>query len=468
MNGNSVCFTPVEGVNNISLICTNECNDSDTCEVQVTLVLNSAPVCSTPNDTTIFQCTPMQVSLPVSATDIDGNLVGCSVLSGPGSIIGGYWVYTPSGDETANVTIRCTDECGAYCEKSFTVTFEINEAPVCTLPQDDSFFVCGDSTFSFPVSATDADNNLVGCTKISGPGDFDGADWTFTTNGPGVYTATFECTDECDASCGGTTDIMVTYNTPPVCIVPNDTTFFVGGDTTLSFTVSASDIDDNLVGCTMLSGPGTFDGTTWTFTTTAPGVYTAEFECLDECGASAFGGRGGFINITVLYNSPPACDIPPDDTFFVCDDTTFTFVVSATDPDDNLVGCTMLSGPGTFDGTNWSFTSTGTGVYTAEFECEDVYGGTCGGTTNITVNYNSSPVCTVPNDTTISQCSPAQVSLPVSATDVDNNLVGCSVVSGPGSIVGGYWVYTPSTSGTVNVTVRCTDECGAYCEGSLA
>jgi hypothetical protein len=67
--------------------------------------------------------------LPVSCTDEDGNLKPPSpqIISGPGALQGNFWVYTPSGDETADVTIRCTDSCGAYCEDSFTIQFDIND-----------------------------------------------------------------------------------------------------------------------------------------------------------------------------------------------------------------------------------------------------------------------------------------------------------------------------------------------------
>jgi hypothetical protein len=552
LNGNSVCFTPVEGLNTLTLICTNECDEADTCSVDVTVVLNEAPICTIPDDQTIVQCTPTLVLLPYSATDADGNLTGCVIMSGPGVLVGGNWEYTPSGDEIVTVTIRCTDDCGAYCEDSFTITFDINEAPVCSvpsdqtitqctptqvslpysatdadgnltgcvimsgpgvlvgdnweytplgdevvtvtirctddcdeycedtftitfelneapvcnLPADGSYFVCGDTTFSFPVSATDADGNLTGCTMLSGDGSFDGSTWMFTTTGEATYSATFQCEDACGAVCGGTVTMTIDYNSPPICIVPNDTTFFVGADSTFSFEIFCSDEDGNVDSCVMLSGPGTFDGTYWTFTSSAPGgVYTGEFECYDACGTTD--SKGSVVNITVIYNNPPVCNIPPDDTFFVCDDTTFSFPVSATDIDDNLVGCSKLSGPGSFDGSMWTFTSTGPGVYTATFECVDEYGETCGGTTNITVIYNSPPVCTVPVDQTFTQCTPTLVSLPVSATDGDGNLTGCMIMSGPGVLVGGNWEYTPSDDEVVTVTIRCTDDCGEYCEDTF-
>jgi len=71
-------------------------------------------------------------------------------------VSGGNWCYTPAGDETVNVTIRCTDSCGAFCDESFSATFAINEAPVCTPIPDTSFFQCVPTQVCLPVSSTDA------------------------------------------------------------------------------------------------------------------------------------------------------------------------------------------------------------------------------------------------------------------------------------------------------------------------
>jgi hypothetical protein len=126
----TVCFTPVEGSNKITLIATDDCGLADTCYTTVEVVLNSAPVCNVPNDTTITQCVPEEICLDVTGSDIDGNLESCEIVSGPGTLTDGLWCYTPSGDETAMVTVKCTDECGAVCESSFTVTFDLDEPPV--------------------------------------------------------------------------------------------------------------------------------------------------------------------------------------------------------------------------------------------------------------------------------------------------------------------------------------------------
>jgi Dockerin type I domain len=455
--------TSGSGVYSATFVCEDSFGEVCGGTVDITVTKNSIPVCDLPANATIFQCTPAQVSLPVSATDVDGNLVSCQITSGPGALNGGNWQYTPSGDETANVTIRCTDECGDYCEETFTITFEINEAPVCDLPSDQSFFICADSTFTFPVSATDGDDNLTGCTMTSGSGSFDGSYWTFTTSGAGVYSATFECEDECGETCGGTVNITVTQNVAPVCSAPSDQSFFICNDSTFTFPVSASDVDGNLSGCTMTSGAGSFDGSNWTFATSGSGVYSATFECTDACGETC----SESVNITVTHNSVPVCNIPSDQSFFICTDTTLTFPVSASDVDGNLVGCTMTSGSGSFDGSTWTLNTSGSGIYSATFECADACGETCGGTVNITITQNSAPVCDIPADQSFFVCADTNFSFPISASDVDGNLSGCSMASGVGSFDGSNWTFTTSGAGVYSASFECTDACGETCSGSV-
>jgi hypothetical protein len=113
---------------NVTFRVTDSCGAYDDASFTVTFDLNDPPQCQVPGDMTIRQnCVPQQVSIPVGAIDPDGNLVGCQIISGPGTLIDGNWVYTPMGNGQVCVTIRCTDACGETCQRSFCVYFEIDE-----------------------------------------------------------------------------------------------------------------------------------------------------------------------------------------------------------------------------------------------------------------------------------------------------------------------------------------------------
>jgi len=401
---------------------------------------NNPPICILPDDATIVVCGDTTLTFAVGADDPDENLIGCTLESGDGSLSGGVWSLTTSGPGVYSADFKCTDFCGVSCLGTVNITVNYNSAPVCNLPSDGSYFVCGDTTFSFPVSATDADGNLTGCTLISGAGTLSGGNWVFTTTGAGVYTATFECTDACGATCSGTVSITVAYNSAPVCNLPSDGSYFVCGDTTFSFPVSATDADGNLTGCTLTSGAGTLSGGNWVFTTTGAGVYTASFECTDACGATC----SGTVNVTVNYNNPPVLSCPADVTI-ECDvstDPASTGYATATDDNDPSPSITHSDSE---TAGSCPQEKTITRTWTATDNCGAV--SQCQQT--ITVVDDTAPVITCPADITIECDESTDPANTGTATATDNCDPDPSVT------------YSDATAGnTITRTWTATDACG--------
>jgi hypothetical protein len=142
--------------------------NSSQCQQIIEVGDGTPPVCSVPADQTMFRCGLTQVSLPVSAT----HDAVCEVISGPGTISGGNWIYTPTGDQTVNVVVRCTDACDLYCEDDFSITFEINEAPSADVASTGLTPFCGPNgahEICIPFSYADADDNI---TDIWVEGDY--------------------------------------------------------------------------------------------------------------------------------------------------------------------------------------------------------------------------------------------------------------------------------------------------------
>jgi hypothetical protein len=105
-------------------------------------VTNQAPECLIPADTAVLLRLGGQICLPVGCDDPDGNLsAGPVIVSGPGEIVDDQWCYSPAGDEVANVTIRCEDIGGLFCESEFAVTVET--------------FICGDTDAEGNVNVSD-------------------------------------------------------------------------------------------------------------------------------------------------------------------------------------------------------------------------------------------------------------------------------------------------------------------------
>jgi hypothetical protein len=137
------------------------------------------------------------------------------------------------------------------------------------------------------------------------------------------------------------------------------------------------------------------------------------------------------------------------------------------DNDDNITEITILDGPGIIVGDNWVYSPSGKDTADVSVSCIDACGEQCEGTFRVVFDVNSAPVCEIPGDTTCMMREPELISIPIGASDEDDNLVGCVITDGPGQIVNGRWEYFPDKSDTANITIRCTDVCGAFCESAF-
>lgn len=162
---------------------------------------NTPPVCIAPGDTTIFQCSPSEVVLPVGCFDYEGNLAsGPELVKGSGQIIGNNWYYTPAGEDSVSATIGCTDSLGYSCETTFIIMFIQNDAPVCTLPADTAIVqVSPPSEITLPVTFSDNDDNVEECVVINGPGEVSDGFWRYTPSDDETVNVTVRVSDSCDA-----------------------------------------------------------------------------------------------------------------------------------------------------------------------------------------------------------------------------------------------------------------------------
>jgi hypothetical protein len=170
---------------------------------QATVAGNVPPVCITPADTSFFQCSAEEVALPVGCFDDDGNLAsGPQLAKGPGQIIGGYWYYTPVDDDSVEVTIHCEDSLGFFCETTFIVLFDINDAPICFIPGDSLISqIAPPVEIVLPVAADDANGNVGECIILSGPGEITNGNWCYTPVNDEIIDVVLQFTDDCNASC---------------------------------------------------------------------------------------------------------------------------------------------------------------------------------------------------------------------------------------------------------------------------
>jgi hypothetical protein len=353
----------------------------------VDITLNSAPVCDLPEDQFIGGCAGQEIALPVGGTDVDNNFVGCEIVSGPGVIENGQWLYSGSASETFDVTIRCLDECGAFCEGTFSVTLEPNLPPVCDF-EDQYFSDCDMITAVVPLNVTDPDGNLRRCEKVSGPGAIQGTNWVYTAGISGTFEVVIECSDDCGATCQGSFFITFDMNDPPECNL-RDTTIVVCGPGEARILLDVFDPDGNLAGCELLEGPGTIEGNWWVYQLAEDQPVDLTIKCIDSCGMFCISSiRVDFEFADVVT---PLCDFPLGDTVFLCGPGEFCF--------DMPLICNVTFGMGKVDGVDICFEALEEGEYWAAIECEDACGNTCQDTAYFIVVFTDLPDCNEPMPT---------------------------------------------------------------------
>ncbi len=140
------------------------------------------------------------LTVPLQVHDPDGDAVTLTVVSGPGSIIGQNFRWTPNWSQTGSftVTIRASDPCGASVQRSFTVTVA-NQAPVLNALADVN--VVHGNPVNFAAQANDADGDPLTWTPVGFPAGAmltpNGAQAQFSwiPNVPNNYTITIRVAD---------------------------------------------------------------------------------------------------------------------------------------------------------------------------------------------------------------------------------------------------------------------------------
>ncbi|HOP05915.1 MAG TPA: hypothetical protein PLF13_01355, partial [candidate division Zixibacteria bacterium] len=140
----SVCFpADTSGHYEIEIIATTDCG-IDTCILVRDVTINSAPIAvDPPSPIDTFMCATGQVCYQFEASDADAETLIFEKLSGDGTVTSnGLWCFNVSRIVTKTVTAQVSDGCGAADTVSLTYNIELNSAPIVTLGNDTSIFIC--------------------------------------------------------------------------------------------------------------------------------------------------------------------------------------------------------------------------------------------------------------------------------------------------------------------------------------
>ncbi len=423
----------------------------------ITICGTNPPVANAGPDQTIFQCTPSQICLPASCSDVDNNLKTCEMISGVGTYNGSQICFTPSGTLNYEFVIKATDSCNFVDYDTVVINYTLNSAPVADAGRDSTLFLCAAQPITWAASCSDPNGNLSNCQLISGPGTYSSGSISFTPGASGTYQFILQATDACGLTDRDTAVITVTLNSAPVCSGPSNQTIFQCTPTQVSFPYSATDVNGNFKNCQIISGPGSLSGGNWVYTPSNSQTVNVTIQCEDSCGATC---QSSFA-ITFNINQKPTVVLANDTTIFQCTLAQVCLPYTVTDPNNNVTLEQLISGPGTIDtaANTVCFTPAAAGTYQFVVKASDACTDHGADTVQVTVNLNQPPVANAGPNQTVFQCTPAQICWPASCTDPNGNLSTCNM-TGPGTYSGGQICFTPASSGTYTFVLTATDACG--------
>ncbi len=421
-----------------------------------------APTIVTIPDTTIKICQLEPVCFPVTASTPSGP-VPVYQDCGPGSIAANKLCFTPTGAGQYIFCFYANNDCGGVVRDTVVVNIVLNRPPIAYAGRDSSLTLCAPTQICWPAGCADPDNDLESCQLISGLGTFNGTQICFTPTATGNFQFVMKATDLCGVSAYDTAFINVHLNRPPVAQV-RDTV--VSGCTTsqICLPASCSDPDGDLSSCILVSGPGTYNGTSICFTPPASGTYQFVLKATDACGAVAY--DTGTAVVTVNH--------PPDITtgggnFTLCAPETVCVPINVSDPDnDNL---TFTSTMGKIVGRTLCVWSGGEGR--RQWAVNVIAADPCGAKDTalylINVLVNQTPIIQMPTLTPQNVCGPTQLCFTVTAIDSIMARLTYALQSGPGVLnpATGQLCFTPQSGGTFTWNIIVSDSCGKADTGTV-
>lgn len=442
LTGSAVTFTPIAGLNTITLTATDDCGLTASCQTEITVNLNSPPEVSCPDNQTIDVCSLADITIPgFGCSDPDGNLTDCSVDLG--TLTDGSVTFTPV-EGVNTITLTATDACQETASCQTEITVNLNQPPEVTCPDNQTLEVCTlDPITIGGFGCTDA--NLVSCDVDNGT--LIGDEVTFTPVA-GANTITLTAIDACQETASCQTVITVNLNQPPEVTCPDNQTLDVCSLAPITIG-GFSCSDANLVSCDVDNG--TLSGDEVTFTP-VEGLNVITLTAVDACQATA----SCQTEITVNLNRLPEANCPDNQTLDVCDLSPITVSgFSCSDPDDDFIDCSVDKG--TLTAGSVTFTPVA-GANVITLTATDGCGSTSCQTT-ITVNLNNPPVATCPGNQTMHVCELSPITVDgFSCSDVDGNLATCTVDKG--TLSSGSVTFTPVEGDNI-ITLTATDDCQA-------
>ncbi len=397
IEGNTVCVVGDSSAQyDLMIAATDQCGNSDTCVVPVTIHGNRAPYVISADDFSLTLCNPEVVCFAVTVDDLDFDIVDVTVNYGTYDDVTDRVCFNADTSGTYVIVTTATDSCGITDSDTTVVTVNVSEAPVIELPDDFTTYLCEPTQICMDVVIIGED--IVQFTAWP-PATFNAVTQKlcFIPDTAGTYELILEAVGECN---GG-----VVRDTVNVTVLYFPTAFVdLGGDFSVNLCapgeicVEVSTIDALV---TLETNLGQYNEATGEicFLPDTAGVYQLIATVSDSCDATV----ADTVNITVGLNNPPMISGLSDTSLTVCLPTTVCLDVAVTDPDNDIVS--ISSSLGTYDSGELCFEPTISGLYELVLAVEDSCGNTVVDTALVNITAAETIDLQCPSDTTVFTCS---------------------------------------------------------------
>ncbi len=446
----SVCFTADSaGTYIIRIIAANE-TEADTCYSTAVVTRGRAPQVNLGEDFSLNLCQAQLVCVPLTITGAEFDVTTVFSNIGYVSVDSGKACFMADSSGTYRLIVTAGDNCGNSSSDTVYVTVNLNRAPVVTLPADFAQRMCGEGTVCFDVSAVD--NNLTSVVTSLGTYDPETHKVCFAPTGSGLYTAVVTAVDSCGIEDKDTINITVTNNTAPQITDLRDTTIYLCAPQSVCIPVTIADADFNPA--TVTVSRGSYSDGKICFIPYDSGLYQIVVTAIDSCGLSDV----DTVDVRIKTDQNITLVCPRDTSIFVCQPETLCFPVGGIPAGANV----------TLTGTNvWWNAQNQTVCFFSDCCLENTIGvkvttpcGTYQCSFTVKVQTNSKPLVIAPKDTTLLQCAPTSICLPVGISDVDKNITNVTAIGGTWDSYRSQVCVTPTGEGAYPVIITATDACG--------
>ncbi|PWB74943.1 hypothetical protein C3F09_03140 [candidate division GN15 bacterium] len=453
----TVCVPITEaGQFRIQIVAFND-KEADTCFTDLTVTGGRPPVVTAPEPSSVFVCGLSTLEFPIQFSDPDNDIA--SVATSYGELINRTATsavvrFTADTVGTYHFAITVTDSCGNTAIDSTQVTVQMNSAPTVNLGEDFSKALCAGDSICVPVTVADVDHNVIDVRATGGqyiPGT---NSVCLKPEAEGRYTIIVRATDSCEATGADTVTIDVRFNKPPLIAGLKDTSLYLCQPTSVCLPVQITDPDNDIASVHV--NRGTYSNGQICFIPYSQGSYPIIVTVADSCGNVTV----DTANCTVTTDQQIVIGFPKDTSIFLCQPDTLCFPVTGV-PSDATVRIKGTAAWWDKNKQSVCFFSDCCLQNIITVEVTTACGTVRQGVFTVKVQTNSAPLALLPRDTTIIQCAPTQICLPIGISDVDNNIANVQVTGATYNSQARTACFTPNGEGTFTITVTVTDACGA-------